>query len=252
MSASVEAAAPSLNLPINIAEAPVEFSGSMGLFIDAAIAFGVDLEDQEREDWLMMGRAVHIIDQYVDEEKADIMPYVSAILAGTEILGISQDFQDRCREYMQRQSENRQTEIIKKLGQVSTLVEQQETAETIRELMEVRQAEADLMANLLALSSDGRPDETQRSTFNTWLVEVSRTGYLIDSFRDLGEDYDSGKIIIKPNLGVKAAVGTAALKQTIYTVAKTPPKVISKAIKVGIKNQILRKKPDLADPNQLI
>ena len=190
MSASVEAAAPSLNLPINIAEAPVEFSGSMGLFIDAAIAFGVDLEDQEREDWLMMGRAVHIIDQYVDEEKADIMPYVSAILAGTEILGISQDFQDRCREYMQRQSENRQTEIIKKLGQVSTLVEQQETAETIRELMEVRQAEADLMANLLALSSDGRPDETQRSTFNTWLVEVSRTGYLIDSFRDLGEDYD--------------------------------------------------------------
>ena len=237
---------------VNLAEGSVEFSGSMGLFIDTALAFGVDLQEQERDDWLMMGRAVHIIDQYIDEEKTDIMPHVAAMLAGNSIVGIPDAFQDQCREYMERQSELRRADIIKKLGMVGTLVNQQASTASVHELLRIRRQEADLMANLLALPTFNRPDETQRKTFNSWLVSISHTGYLVDSFKDIKKDYASKSCSVEPSTYTRVILGGAATKQALDTLEKTPKKVIGKMIKVGMKNQILGKKPDFTNPEQLI
>ena len=237
---------------VNIAEAPVEFSGSMGLLIDAALAFGIDLGEQEREDWLMMARAVHIIDQHLDEEKTDIMPHIAAMLAGDSIVGIPESFQDKCRQYMERQSELRRQDIIIKLGRVGTLVDQQAATDSVHELIRIRRVEADLMANLLALPTFDRPDEAQRKTFNDWLVSISHTGYLVDSFKDLKEDYESKSSGVEPTLHTRAVLGGVAAKQTLDTLVKTPKRVLGKIIKVGVKNQILGKKPDFTNPDQLI
>ena len=239
----------SIENPLTIAQSMegVRSSGSRYLFRGAARSFGVELEDQEDEDWRAMLGGAYLVDHLLDIDKTDIMPGVAAIVSGELIEGLHERTQVRFREYMLRQEESRYDDIIRRLEQVSSLSHRQALAESAQEVIDIRREEADLLAYLLGLPTHNRRDSVARERFNDWLVGWSRCGYLLDTLIDMKLDYDNGDSGVRPTTRAKAVIAGVAVKESLIATRKTPLRLLGKCALVGARYLLLNKKPDLTD-----
>jgi hypothetical protein len=229
----------------------IQFSGTSRLLYEAAGAFGVELEEQEQRDWRILLGAGYIIDQCLDGEKAGTIPHIATMLfSGEPIDGIPREFQERCRQFVHRQTPSRQVEIMDQLGQIKGLVEAQATSESPHEVIEIRRREADIFASLLSLPAQDRSDASRRERFNSWLTSFSRTGYMVDSFMDIKRDFLSGESGVRPTLHSHRVLAAAALKETFGAIRKTPLSLIGKCAMVAMRYEARNKKPEFSGPSQ--
>lgn len=238
---------------VTLGNEQTEFSGSNRLFSEVATVFGVEVEPQERKDWQTLGRAAYIIDQYLDVERDDVMPDIAPrLFSGQPIPGVPEELSRDCRQFLERQSPARQAEIQELLVQVKLLVDAQAVAELPADVIRIRQQEAELLANLLSLPVDGRHDAQQRHRLNAWLIAFCRTGYMLDSFLDLNEDYSSGASRVPPNFHARRVLAGATLKEARSARHTMSLKLLGKCAMVAVRYELRNKKPDFTKPNQVI
>lgn len=222
-----------------------QFSGSRYLFREAAKAYKVRLEEHEDNDWRALLGGAYLVDHLLDVEQIDIMPAINAIVAGELRDDLHTDTQARFANYMRRQPKDRYVDIMRRLGGVSAMAERQASATTAGEVIKVRLEEAELLAYLLSLPEDQRQDANGRRKFNKWLRGWSRAGYLLDSFIDMRDDYESGASGLEPTVKIRAQIGSTAAKEMARAAVKTPPQLLGKCALVGFRYLVLNKKPDL-------
>ncbi len=225
----------------------VQFSGSRYLFRMAAQEFGVNLSEQEDNDWRALLGGAYFVDHLLDIDKDDVQSRVVALASGQLLDSLHENTQIRFREYLLRQAETRYEDIIRRLGQVSSLAHQQASAKSASDVITVRRQEADLLAYLLALPAEDRPDAEAREKFNDWLLGWSRAGYLLDSLVDMGLDYKNSDSGVEPTIRSRVSVGAAAIKETFIAARKTPPRLLGHCALVGFRYLLLNKKPDMTD-----
>ena len=223
------------------------FSGSRYLFRSAAEAFGVELSEQEDNDWRALLGGAYLVDHLIDIDKTDIMPHLTSVISGRGIPGLHLDTQVCFRNYILRQNESRYDDIMQRLGGVSRLAQRQAEAKTAHELIEVRLEEADLLAYLLALQTNTQEGAEPRERFNLWLRGWSRCGYLLDTFVDMDLDYENGDSGVRPTASSRATVAGAAVKESVTAIKNTPLRLIGKCALVGARYIMLDKKPDMTD-----
>jgi hypothetical protein len=239
-------------LKFKLGNETTEFSGSVRLLTEVAESFGATVTAQERQDWQTLGRAAYVIDHYLDAEVENPIPDIAPLLfSGHTIPGVPEEFTNDCQHWMSRQSENRQAHIQQQLGAVRILVERQAVATTPFEVVSVRREEAELLADMLSLRSENREDSIERKKFNYWLTTAMRAGYLLDSLKDIKEDYESGASGVKPGMTASGKMATYLLKETIQT-AKISPKALGKGALVMLRYEIKKIHPDLSKSDTVI
>src|SRR5947209_4425416 len=108
---------------VSLGDEHTEFSGSVRMMTEVANLFGVTLTAQELADWQTLGRAAYVIDQYLDAEKDMPRPDIAIeLFSDKTILGIPEEFTIDCRDWLERQSEERQAAINQQLVRVRLLV----------------------------------------------------------------------------------------------------------------------------------
>jgi len=237
---------------VRLGDKNTEFSGSVRMISEVALSFGVVLTEQERRDWQTLGRASYIIDQYLDAEKNTPMPDIAAeLFSDRSIPGIPEEFRNDCRDWLERQSEERQHEINSQLAEVRLLVEAQAAATSVAEVVRIRRREAELLANILSLSPEDRSDVVAREKFNTWLKVGMRTGYLLDSLLDIKEDYESGGSALKPGVVTSSKMVAYLLRETVAA-ACVSPRALGKGALIMARYSIKKIKPDFSNPETVI
>lgn len=229
-----------------------EFSGSVRMMTEVANLFGVTLSDEELADWQTLGRASYVIDQYLDAERDMPRPNIAVeLFSGQPIPGVPTEFTYDCRHLLERQSQERQVTINKQLQRVRFLVEAQAAADTVPEVVAIRHEEADLLADMLSLNTEDQDDVSGRLKFNSWLALAMRAGYLLDSLRDIKEDYESGASRVEPRLKATAKMAAYLIQDTVV-VAKISPRALGKGAMVMARYEFRRMHPDFSKPGQTI
>jgi hypothetical protein len=237
---------------VKLGDEQTEFSGSVRMMTEVANSFGVNLTAQERKDWQTLGRAAYVIDQYLDAEKDTHMSNISPeLFSGRPIPGIPEEFSNDCREWLERQTGVRQAEINRQLTEIRLLVEAQAAATTASGVVAVRRREADLLADMLSLRPENREDARAREKFNSWLTVAMRAGYLLDSLRDIKEDYESGASGLKPGPVTSGKMAAYLLRETVVA-ARVSPRALGKGALVMMRYEIKRMHPDFSKSDVVI
>lgn len=184
-----------------------------------------------------------------DVVEPDIAP---KLFSGEPIAGVPAELSEDCRQFIERQTEVRQSEIRQRLELVKLLVERQAAAVTPAEVVRIRREEAELLTNLSSLATDGRHDVSGRHRFNAWLGTFYSTGYLLDSFLDVKEDFENGASGVEPNLHSRLVIGAAAMKEALSATRKMSPRLLGKCALVAFRYEIRNKKPDFKNPGEVI
>lgn len=221
------------------------YSGSHNLFRDAAQLTGVELHPQEDLDWGYLMEGASLVDHLLDTEKVSVVPEMRRIGAGTYRPDLHLLSQMHFADYVGRQTEEKLDGMFDQLLRVEELVHAQREATKAREVVEIRVEEADILASFLSLPVGNTVDAYNRIVFNDWLVGFSRAGYLVDSFIDLKKDFVNGESGVKPTARARAVVGSAAVKEGIAALNKTPPKLLKKCGATAVKYVVLNIKPDI-------
>lgn len=237
---------------ISLGNEQTEFSGTNRLLAEVAQEFGVILNGYERKDWQTLGRAAYIIDQHLDAEKNGLSDIAPRLFSGEAVPGIPQEFTNDCRQLLERQNAARQMHIWHQLERVKPLVDAQASAVSATEVVKIRLDEADLLADMLSLPTDGRPDKTERQKFNAWLSAFCRTGYLVDSIKDLEEDFESGASGVRPSFQAKRILGSAALREVAAATRIMTARQLGKCAMVAIRYELKKQKPDFSRPSEVI
>lgn len=238
---------------VTLGNEQIEFSGTNRLFAEVAEGFGVEVGPQERKDWQTLGRAAYVIDQYLDVVGGNVMPDIAPrLFSGRPIAGVPETLSEDCRSFLERQSPSRQTEIREMLDRVKPLVDRQAAAVSPDEVVAIREEEAELLANFLSLPAENRPDAVGRQKFNAWLVTFCRTGYMLDSFLDIKEDFESGASGVPPSFSARRVLAAATLRETIAAARQMPIRTLGKCAIVAVRYELKNQKPDFSRPNQAI
>jgi hypothetical protein len=241
----------SVPLPGEIALSAVQdrqsasYSGSRYLFREAAGAFKVQLKEDEYDGWRALLGGAYLVDHLVDNERADIMPAIADMLWGRFREDLHLDTQHRFRNYMLSQPQDEYEGLLNKLSQVNGLVEAQRQAITPQEVVAVRLQEADLLADMLSLPAEGHPDVFERIRFNNWLLGWSRAGYLVDSLRDIQDDYQNRDSGLEPSARARTSLARSAFKEILVAAQKTPPQLIGRCALVAFRYVSMNKKADM-------
>jgi hypothetical protein len=78
-----------------------------------------------------------------------------------------------------------------------------------------------------------------------------RAGYLLDSLKDIREDYESGASGVKPSLAASGKMAAYLMKETIRT-ARVSPRALGKGAMVMLRYEVKKIHPDLSKPNTVI
>lgn len=222
------------------------YSGSRNLFRDAAQLIGVDLQRQEDIDWGYLMEGAALVDHLLDTEKVSVVPEMRRIGAGEYRPDLHLSSQRNFANYVGRQTVEKLDGMFDQLERVEKLVQAQREATKAREVVEIRVEEANILASFLSLPVGDTVDAYNRIVFNDWLVGFSRAGYLVDSFIDLKKDFVNGESGVKPTARARAVVGTAAVREGVAALNKTPPQLIKKCGATAVKYVMFNVKPDLA------
>lgn len=217
------------------------FGGSRLLFREAARQFGVHVTTQEDYDWLVELGAGMLIDHLVDVEKEDIGPLFRDIANGNIRQDLNHDIQIRTINYLGRQTPEAMSTILRQVEEVNELAIAQRHATKPKEVVDIRIAEAEIFAAILALDESTEQDEVARRSFNTWLRGFSRTGYLVDTLFDVREDFESGGSGVRPGASALREYAFYATQESLNALKKTPPGLIGKCALAGF-NYVMKQK----------
>jgi hypothetical protein len=237
---------------VQLGDENTEFSGSVRMMTEVATLFGVSLTPQELKDWQTLGRASYVIDHYFDVVNDDPTADVAAEhFSKLSVPGIPNQLISDCVDFLERQSPARQLALVEYITLVRELVEAQATATTVPGVVEIRHLEADVLADILSLNTEGEIGAPARHKFNNWIALAMRAGYLFDSWRDIKEDYESGASGVEPGLVASAKMAAYLLKDTV-TIARVSPKAFAKGAMVMARYEFKRIHPDFSKPEQVI
>lgn len=228
----------------------VSFGGSRILFRQAAECFGVELSEHEDYDWLVVMGAAMLIDHLVDVEGLDIKAPFQQITNGSLREDLHPDLQIRAINYMRRQNAEQQAFVFEAVSQVNELSIAQRKATRAKETVDIRLAEADILAQLLSLETADKPDMQARTRLNRWISSWSRTGYLLDSLADIGDDFSSGQSGVYPSVGARLVYATAASRESLTALGRTPPSLIGKCAMIGVNYVIKQRRVDVQTSSQ--
>ncbi len=223
-----------------------EGSGSARLFRAVGESFGVDIGDRERQDWRVLLGALYVADHLIDDRRESELSPLVKLLEGDGLPGIDTEFQEACWDFMANQTPERRQEIYKNFGQMAEFASQLRATESIHELIRIRLQDAGVFADLLSLPTTDTIDPTERDDFNDWLLSFSRTGYLVNSLHDLGDDYQTGETSVKPTPKARLVLARSALRETIIGINKTPLRTIGSLTMVAFRYEVLGRKPYIA------
>lgn len=218
------------------------YGGSRALFRAAAQEFGVELEHQEDYDWAVVLGVSMLLDHLVDIEQVDISGPTQEIASGHLRDDLNRDIQVRFANYMHRQDEDGRQAWMDAVSAVDELVENQRSAETIEEVIDIRTEEADILSSFLELETDDRPDASARRDFNRWVNSWSRVGYMLDSLFDIKKDYKNGEVGVRPTLSDRIKLAKAAAKESAVAIKRTPPKLFGKCALNGMRYVVFNMK----------
>ncbi len=223
------------------------YGGSRALFREAARQFGVDLTEQEDYEWMAGLEFAKLVDHLVDVEKQDASTSYKEIISGKLRDDLNSDIQVRTINFMARKSLDERAGILEILDEVNTLVTAQRIATKASEVVDIRFTEAELLTSLFALEERGLTDDAARQTFNKWLDQWHRAGYLVDTLFDMRDDFKNGETSVIPTVGAGLHYAGVASRESFTAVRKTPAALIGKCALEGFRYVILQKSINVQD-----
>jgi hypothetical protein len=228
----------------------VSYGGSRNLFRNAAESFGVDLLDQEDYDWLVVMGAAMLVDHLIDVEGLDINSPFQDIIDGNLREDLHPDLQIRAVNYMRRQNPQQRAVIFDSVALVDELSGAQRKATKPNEVVDIRLAEADVLAQLLSLETGKGSDSHARIKLNKWISSWSRTGYLLDSLADIKTDYSTGQSGVYPSIWARLIYATAASRESIAALSRTPPSLLGKCAMSGVNYVVKQRRVNVQASSQ--
>lgn len=210
-----------------------EYSGGCRLFKAVATGVGVQLTPQETHDWEVLMGASFIIDALVDEQGRDLNPLIEAAIAGDVIPGVAEEAVTECKNYFERQSEEKREIILNGLRMIGVFPGLIAEAKSTNEIIDLRLKEADIYSSFLKLDIQESVDARARFRFNQWLDSFVKSGYLGDSFVDLNEDYQEGVINVAPSLHSRITIARATIRELRPGLRVTPPDAFAHIVRMS-------------------
>jgi hypothetical protein len=178
-----------------------------------ANAFGVSVNEGDRNYWINTTRILKTFDDLVDDERIyDVLPYVERVIAGQEIPNLSKTYSEQFSKMYQGLEPYRQDRFIK-AAELGNIAIKRCNSQSIDEYIDIILDESILCSDLLKMSDRGT-DKEQRCSFNKWLTLAGRAGYILDTIADMKKDYNEGLVRIKPSAGVYKSLAAAAIKES--------------------------------------
>lgn len=210
-----------------------EYSGGCRLFRAVAKGLGVQLTPQELQDWEVLMGASFIIDALVDEQGRDLSPLINSAIAGEQIPGVAEEAVTECKNYFERQPEEKRETILEGLQMIGVFPGLIAETRNTDELIDLRLKEADIYSSFLKLDIQDAQDARARFRFNRWLDSFVKSGYLGDSFIDLNEDYREGVIDVVPSTQARLAIARATLRELRPGLRVTPPSAFAHVVRMS-------------------
>ncbi len=188
------------NLPNEVEPTIHTYSRGANLLCDAARGFGIEVTEEQADQWRLVFLAMHGLDGLLDssepyDQRGSEYDQVIGIILGDskhtcsgcyacELSVHVSDAPDERRELFRTN-----TELIKLLG------ENRRVSSEVRQLGHLSIEEGRMSAELLELV-----DDTKRAHyFNRWLGNVGIFGAVIDTAIDLPADYETGLTQVRPS-----------------------------------------------------
>ena len=102
-------------------------------------------------------------------------------------------------------------------------------------------SEAEILTAILALNESGLADDEARDTFNKWLGQWHRAGYLVDTLFDMQDDFSNGETSVVPTVGAALQYAGSASRESIAAIHRTPASLVGQCAIEGFRYVILNK-----------
>ena len=157
---------------------------------------------EEQRMWGVVFSAVRVLDNLVDEQGVtNLIDTANALFEGSPTAGVPSELSREFAQLMRSQSEARQIEIFAGITSISRFAAAKHAAQNPAELAQIALEEARFFAKFLELPLTVNAEtQKQRARFNSWLSSVAQIGEALDAAIDLREDYNAGRVIVRPSL----------------------------------------------------
>ena len=219
------------------------------LIESCATAFNVDVGEHDQDKWSAGLTIAKALDTLVDEDhNYNTEAYTQQLLRGDDVPHLTpaeQVFVRNTYHGLSPETQHRWQGIAKDLGAFAL---KRLEATTVDTYAAVVLDESQLMGNVLTVENTrARPDAQQRDAFNTWMSQMARTAYMVDTLSDIVRDYNEGNTRVRPTFHTAVRLAQHSLAElTVFT--RITPAPIYSAIGKRAVTKTLEK---LAAPNFL-
>ncbi len=212
-----------------------------------ATHFGVIVNESDEAYWRAMLNLARAVDIHLDEEgNQDVPDLFATLLAGEPIEHMTAEECEEFKKVYYAQTPEKQAQILKGTSIVAFALELK-TAIRLSDIVAARVAEAEVFGRIISLPEHGAfPDNSARKRFNSWLVQFSRAGYLIDSLIDYSDDFQNGELSLEPSLLSRLTLGREVCRELMVCYRDLPKKALPSMFMDGV-NKAIRGKTKRLD-----